>query len=438
MSQTNFARKKPIAVFIVLLALLVSACSNSGTTGNGSSSSPEGSAKGKKAVSLTYAAWYQPYADWITERAVAYQKLHPELDFKVTTNVFPWANYWEKLLAQAAGKDLPDIFDMNGPNFADYVTKGQLSSLTPYITSNNYNEADFVTSIQDLYKYKNEPYGISAAMDGNGIFYNKKIFDDNKIPYPDDTWDTNKFREVAKQLTKPGSVWGTAVSLDVLSAQNWLLSNGGKIYNDDKTASLLESKENIDTLQWLQDLVFVDKSAPDKTAAPDGNLVNLFIAGKIAMLPTGSSLVGTLKSSDATIDWDVAPWPKGSQGIKVVTHGPARVVAANSKHKDVAADFVLFLGQKDSLVEFSKSNISSRKDLQSNFIQFNPDKNLKALIDSTALATIYPATTNFSLWNNEATKQGDLLLLNQTKPADALKAVSVKLTEALKATNSGK
>jgi len=121
-----------------------------------------------------------------------------------------------------------------------------------------------------------------------------------------------------------------------------------------------------------------------------------------------------------------------------VTHGPARVVAANSKHKDVAADFVLFLGQKDSLVEFSKSNISSRKDLQSNFIQFNPDKNLKALIDSTALATIYPATTNFSLWNNEATKQGDLLLLNQTKPADALKAVSVKLTEALKATNSGK
>ncbi|MBP1988509.1 ABC transporter substrate-binding protein [Paenibacillus eucommiae] len=437
MNKHRFLRTKRWGILLLVMAVILAACSNSGTDQGKEGDKGGSSGGGKKKVELIYQAWYQPYLDYVQQSAVKYQELHPELEFSVKAEILPFGKYWDKLLTQAAGNVLPDIFDMNGPNFYDYVTKDLLLSLQPYIPDSEYKEDEFVKSIQDLYRYKDELYGVSAAMDGNGIFYNKKIFDENHVPYPDDTWDLEKFRSVAKQLTKAGSYWGASISLNMLIAQPYLLSQGGAFYNEDKTESLLDSKENIETMQFLQDMIFVDKSAPDKTEIPNDNPETLFVAGKIAMHPSGSALSALLQP-EKNLDWDVAPYPEGSKGRIVVTHGPARVVSANSKNKDIAADFVLFLGLKDSLVELSKNNISSRKDLQQNFIDTQPDKNLKVLVESTSYAAIYPSTANFKIWNNEITKQGDLLMLNQTKPKEALQAAAAKMNEALKNVPKGK
>ena len=43
-------------------------------------------------------------------------------------------------------------------------------------------------------------YGIYSMVGTGVLMYNKDIFDDAGIPYPDSTWDYDKLLEVAKEL----------------------------------------------------------------------------------------------------------------------------------------------------------------------------------------------------------------------------------------------
>ena len=51
------------------------------------------------------------------------------------------------------------------------------------------------------------------------MYYNKDMFDKYKLPYPDETWDWDKYLEVAKKLTLDtngdGQIdqWGTTLDM---------------------------------------------------------------------------------------------------------------------------------------------------------------------------------------------------------------------------------
>ena len=98
------------------------------------------------------------------------------------------------------------------------------------------------------------------------INYNRDAVPDAGIAYPKDwTWD--QFREVAKKLTKhdaAGNVtqYGYEVPNQNFFVQPWFLTNGTSPLNADWTASNMLDPKVAETLQFLHDLIHVDKVSP--------------------------------------------------------------------------------------------------------------------------------------------------------------------------------
>ena len=108
------------------------------------------------------------------------------------------------------------------------------------------------------------------------------------MDYPKDwTWD--QFREAAKKLTKrdaAGNVtqFGYEVPNQNFFVQPWFLSNGTSPLNADWTASNMLDPKVSETLQFLHDLIHVDKVSP---IPGKDTMDNQFMAGQVAMISRG-------------------------------------------------------------------------------------------------------------------------------------------------------
>lgn len=62
--------------------------------------------------------------------------------------------------------------------------------------------------VLDALEYNGSIYAVPRDITSKVMFLNKKMFDDADVPYPNENWTWNDFREIAKKLTKKDSQWG--------------------------------------------------------------------------------------------------------------------------------------------------------------------------------------------------------------------------------------
>ena len=183
--------KKLISTILgmVLVASVFSGCSQS-TSSNSTSSDKE--------VTITYGVWDKNQEPIMKEIASAFEKSHQNI--KVKVELTPYKQYWTKLETEATGGTLPDVFWINGPNVTKYANGKMLLPIDDNLKKDNIDLNVFPESLVSLYTINGVKYGMPKDWDTTALWYNKKIFDDAKIPYPDNTWDWNKLREVSKSL----------------------------------------------------------------------------------------------------------------------------------------------------------------------------------------------------------------------------------------------
>ena len=152
------------------------------------------------------------------------------------------------------------------------------------------------------------------------INYNRALFKDAGVDYPKDwTWD--QFREVAKKLTKrdaAGNVtqYGYEVPNQNFFVQPWFLTNGTSPLNADWTASNMLDPKVAETLQFLHDLIHVDKVSP---IPGKDTMDNQFMAGQVAMISRGHWIIENAKK--AKLDMDIANVPSKVNGDTVIGFG---------------------------------------------------------------------------------------------------------------------
>jgi multiple sugar transport system substrate-binding protein len=179
------------------------------------------------------------------------------------------------------------------------------------------------------------------------LFYNKAMFDEAGIAYPDDTWDWDKLVEVGKQLTVDADgdgipeQWGfyteTTDMENFWSELVW--QNGGEIVSADHTQTMLGTDEAVAALQFFQDLIYKDgiMATPDLFAETG----DAFEQGLAAMESNGSWLVPTHQA--AGIDFGIAPLPAGPAGHATSINPTGAVVSSSSRNPDAAWEFVKWL-----------------------------------------------------------------------------------------------
>ncbi|NOZ28042.1 MAG: sugar ABC transporter substrate-binding protein [Chloroflexi bacterium] len=267
-----------------------------------------------------------------------FMERHPDIQIKVTNNT--WSEHNTIVPTWAAAGTLPDIIYVHGRYAFPWNFEGILVSVQNYVDSDEeFNVEGIWEEALRLYRFKGEQYEIPYDHGPIILGYNKDLFDEAGLPYPDETWTMDDLLENAKKLTKEGQwgwggYYGTIVGLGNEQSEAILGPWEGRSFNDDDTKILLDMPESIEALQWWTDLIHVHKVAPtpaESQAVPAG----IWVAGVAAMFALASW--GTPQLHElASFEWDVAPWPKGPKVRRTGSFGSGYGITRDCEHPDVA------------------------------------------------------------------------------------------------------
>jgi multiple sugar transport system substrate-binding protein len=284
-----------------------------------------------------------------------FQKLNPDIEVRVQ-NVM--ADYYQKITIAAAGGELPDVFYMRGGS-GDmlYYSQGIALDITNFVNrdAKEFDLDDFLKSQVPELQYKGRwralPYDYSTL----GIFYNKGLFDEAGVRYPADDWTWGDLSEMAQKLTKREGNRVTQYGITGIWFAQWLegylMTWGGRLFNDDYTKATVDESANVAALQYIRDLVEKHRVAPTFGEAGVGStwaLTNVFFTGRAAMT-TGGSWATMQFRANTGFPFDVAMLPRGKDGKRVISAtGGSWAIAHNSKNPEAAWKFVKYLTGKDS------------------------------------------------------------------------------------------
>jgi len=267
-----------------------------------------------------------------------FMERHPEIVIKRTYNT--WSEHNRIVPTWAAAGTLPDIIYVHGRYAFPWNFEGILISLQPFIDADpEFNIEGVWEEALRLYRFKGEQYEIPYDHGPVILGYNKDIFDEAGLDYPDDTWTMDDLLEAAKKLTDPdkpqwgwGGYYGNIVTLGneigIALVGPW----GGRIFTDDDTKLVLNSEKCLEALNWWAALIHEHQVAPSP-AESQAFEAGPWIAGRVAMAAVASWATPTL-AKFAPFKWDVAPWPKGPVQQRTGSFGSGYGITRDSKHPD--------------------------------------------------------------------------------------------------------
>lgn len=392
--------KRPFLALAAATALVLSACSPSGDSGD-----KENTGSGDQNTSSSGAQTTVTFRLWDESAKPAYEESFKEFmaqnpDIKVEIQQVPWQQYWERMPRDLASGDMADIFWVNTSNFGIYVDNGNLLSVTDEIGDDHDAWQD---SITNLYERDGKIWGVPQIWDSIALFYNKDMVKEAGIDPTDLTWapgagDGDTLLEAAQKLTKDNAgktaadpdfdeskikTFGFNSQADLQAIYIDFLAENGARYQDPKTDDFdFASEKGVEAFQYLVDLIHKHHVAPPASETNlDGDYSrNLFVRGQLGLFQSGPYSLAAMK--DADFEWGLAPMVAGPEGRVSVVHGVAAVGNAQTEHKDATVKVLKWLGSTEGQMPLAKQGIAfpGVVDAQDAFVDFWAEKGVDVSI----------------------------------------------------------
>lgn len=355
---------------------------------------------------LTVAIWDKNQEPGLTEIMKDFTN---ETGIKTQIQVTPWEQYWTMLEAGATGGSLPDVFWMHSNEIARYSEYEMLLDLTDRIKESKKLEMDkFPKDIVQIYNWEGtKQYAVPKDIDTIALWYNKTMFDEAGVPYPDKDWTWDDYAEAAKKLTKAdGSQYGFALrpTNDQAGWNNIVYDMGGYVISDDKKSSGFDQPGTIKALTFITDLM-KEGYAPPYEVMAENTEEALFEAGKVAMITAGSWMLPELCNNDyVKANCDIADLPKDAASGKRISiyNGLGWAASANTGMPEEAWKLIEYMGSKEAQQKQSDLGIviSAYEGTTDNWIKAYQDFNLQAYLDMMSDLVIRPYSKSTVAWNN--------------------------------------
>ncbi|MCI9534926.1 MAG: sugar ABC transporter substrate-binding protein [Lachnospiraceae bacterium] len=326
---------------------------------------------------------------------------------QVEVQMVPWDQYWTLLEAGAQGGTLPDVFWMHSNYSQKFMSNDMLLDLTDKVANSDVIKMEnYYEDIAELYQFNGKIYGIPKDYDTIGLWYNKTMFDEAGIDYPDETWTWDTMAEAAKKLTKEdGSQYGFAspASYNQDGYYNLIYSMGGSVLSEDKAKSCWDSPETIKAMNWWYDNL-VKESMPSQQVMGENTADVLFSSGKSAMVMQGSWMVAAFRDNEYTAaNCDVAVLPKAEDGTRIsIYNGLGWAAAAGGSHTEEAWKLLEYLGSEEAQKKQAELGVtmSAFQGTSDTWTACAPDFNLQAFLDMADNMVIRPYTKNTKVWED--------------------------------------
>ena len=237
------------------------------------------------------------------------------------------AGLFNALSAGTAG----DIFYIPGETAPGILATGTVLALNDVMDT-----SPFIDTLLEPFTVDGQIYGIPKDFNTLAVFYNKDLFDEAGVKYPnaDDTWQTfaDKLRGVNKL---GGDVKGACMVADLARMGPFAFSEGWQALNSDGTTNL-QDKAFTDAFTWYTGLI------KEKTAALPSDLGQdwaggCFGTGNTGVAIEGAWILGYLRDTAPNLQYGTTFLPVGPSGKSGnYTYTVAYGVNANSANQEAA------------------------------------------------------------------------------------------------------
>jgi len=301
------------------------------------------------------------YVNWTAmnrERIRVFEAQNPDLRVRLVTGDY------SKLLTMVAGGLAPDVAYIDYVYIPYFAKRGVAVRLDDRVAGEpgDFLDRFFPCTLEGV-RYKGGLYGLPDAWSPVLLYYNRSLFDaynhdhpDEALTYPGAAWTWDDFRRAARRLTADLNGDGRTDRYGALvpgSHHRWPIfvwQNGGEVTSPDHRCCLMDSPEAIGGIQFLYDLMFVDKSMPSAHTQIEGvaeqDMNRWFAEQRIAMLLTTRYYQKVLAEVGG-FEWDVAPLPQRRNRATIYIGG-TWVLFSQSRQRDAAWRLMRFLSDDAS------------------------------------------------------------------------------------------
>ncbi|MBV6685475.1 extracellular solute-binding protein [Bacillus sp. JRC01] len=344
---------KTMALGLVLTTFLAGCSSSTGS----SSDSKDGKTKDGK-VELRMTWWgSQSRHDQTQEIIKKFEEENP--DIKITSEFTGFDGYFEKMAAQAAGNNLPDIMQQNfGEYLNQYADKNLLADLSEYVEDGTINVDGVSDIIMDSGKQGDKILGIPTGTNALTAFYNVDMLKEVGVENLDGNWSWDEYVDIATKVHEKTGEFGTRLMEPKNLFEYYLREKGQKLFSEDGTA--LGYKDD----KLLSDYFDLNKKMVDEGVAPGYDTIQqikgvedeLIVHGKAPFDFRWSNQATALDSaSEQELAMTLLPGDNNREGMFLK---PAMLwsVSENSKHKEEAARFIDFFTNNIEVYEIGGSD----------------------------------------------------------------------------------
>jgi multiple sugar transport system substrate-binding protein len=306
MPTTRFPTAHRVSIWLVFLAMVLVAVEIVVNPASIRRANPESANAAAEKVRLVLAVNTDAKAKEIFREAIdEFTASHPDISIQLLE--IP-GDYYQKLLVMIAGRTAPDLMWMGEP-FIEFANRDVFLDVTKNV-EREVDPRQFAPEALDWYRLGGRQYGVAYGFDLRFIVYNKHLFDEAGVPYPQDQWTYADFLDKSQRLTRKDD-HGRIVQYGFRGSLDMSLF-GATVLSSENNCATCESSAMLDFLQTNLDLAEKYHVAPHDKQLPNEAFedpVNVFRQGKTAMMVMATWNLAYLQQQCADIDWDVSTNP---------------------------------------------------------------------------------------------------------------------------------
>lgn len=283
---------------------------------------------------------FKPYIQDVIQK---YEEEHPEV--KINWVDVPFSEGEKRLLVAVLSKDVPDVVNMN-PSFTSILaSRGALQEINQSLLT------EYIPQTVKSLEYEGKVYGVPWYVTSSITFYNEEILKNAGIKIPPKTYDDviNSAASV-KKTKKYVIMTGIAEDGKILKIFSKydipIVKDDKAVFNTSKAAKILSD------WQYMYKNSFIPK---ETVTATHMETLQKYFSGEVAMIDAGPNFLNIVKenSPDVYEKTGISQQLTGSNG-KYDFALMNFVIPKNSKNKDVAVDFALFVANYENQLKFAK------------------------------------------------------------------------------------
>lgn len=271
---------------------------------------------------------------------------------EVKAECVPFADFKKQVSIGATADVLPDIVIIDNPDHANYSAMGIFADITDKIDVSAYYDGPVASCMLD-----GRLYGVPCGSNCLALYYNEDMLKAAGCEVPT-TWE--ELKTVAAACTKD-NVYGIAFC----SLQNeegtfnfmpWVWSTGSTSFEIDNENTI----RAINMVKGLVDSGVMPKEAINWT---QGDVMNQFISGNLAMMINGPWQVPTMREQAADLNWNVALIPMDTQYASAL--GGENFAVIDNENVDASVDFLTWMTAPEQVatLNIGLGNIAPRSDV---------------------------------------------------------------------------